>query len=53
MANQPINVMLVDDHTTVRRGIRVFLDEYEDICVIGEAANGVEAIELVKKIKPD
>ena len=53
MGNQPINVMVVDDHTMVRRGIRVFLDEYEDIFVIGEAADGVKAVELVEEIKPD
>ena len=53
MGSQPIRVMVVDDHTLVRRGIRVFLDEHEDISVIGEAADGVKAVELVEEIKPD
>jgi len=53
MGSQTIKVMVVDDHTLVRRGIRAFLDEYEDICVIGEATDGVKAVELVEEIKPD
>ena len=53
MASQPINVIIVDDHKIVRRGIKAFLAEFENISVIGEAANGIEAVEMVESIKPD
>jgi len=53
MGNQPIRVCLVDDHTMVRRGMKVLLDEYDDIQVVGEASNGLKAIELVDQLKPD
>ena len=53
MASQPIKVLIVDDHKIVRRGIKAFLAEFENICVIGEAANGIEAVEMVENIKPD
>ena len=53
MTSQQINVMLVDDHKVVRRGIKAYLAEFGNICVIGEAANGMEAIEMVEKINPD
>ena len=53
MGIQPIRVCLVDDHTMVRRGMKVLLDEYEDIQVVGEASNGLKAIELVDQLKPD
>lgn len=53
MGNQPIQVLIVDDHVMVRKGIKALLTEYEDISVIGEAANGLKAIELVERLKPD
>jgi NarL family two-component system response regulator LiaR len=53
MGNQPIQVLIVDDHIMVRKGIKALLTEYEDISVIGEAANGLKAIELVERLKPD
>jgi two-component system, NarL family, response regulator LiaR len=49
----PIKIMIVDDHAMVRKGMRAFLSEYEDIYVIGEAASGWMAIELVGQLKPD
>jgi len=48
-----IKVLIVDDHPLVRRGIKTFLDVYDDIEVIGEAENGREALEMCKKNKPD
>jgi len=48
-----IKVILADDHVLVRKGIKAMLDSEEEISVIGEADNGVEAIEYVKKLKPD
>ena len=53
MENKPIQVLVVDDHSIVRQGMRALLNEYEDIRVIGEAANGLKAIELVDRLKPD
>ncbi len=53
MGNQKIRVLIVDDHTMVRRGMKVLLDEYDDIQVVGEAANGLKAIEAVEEFKPD
>jgi DNA-binding NarL/FixJ family response regulator len=52
-SGQTIQVMLVDDHAMVRAGIRVLLEQIPDIHVVGEAANGLQAIELVKLLQPD
>ena len=53
MNGRPIKVMIVDDQSIVRKGIKAFLGEYEDISVIGEAANGLEAVERAEQLKPD
>ncbi len=49
----PIKVMLADDHAIVREGLRKLLEEERDIEVVGEAGNGLEAIELAKRLHPD
>ena len=49
----PITVLLVDDHTIVREGLRMVLEVEKDIQVIAEARSGREAVELVKKFQPD
>ncbi len=49
----PIKVVLADDHVVVRIGIRNLLSRSPDIAVIGEASNGVEAIQLVGDLRPD
>jgi DNA-binding NarL/FixJ family response regulator len=51
----PINirVLLVDDHSMVRRGFRLMLEDESDIRVIGEAADGEEAVRLAKQLCPD
>ena len=46
-------VMIVDDHALMREGIIAFLKFYDDIEVVGEASNGLEAIEKADKLKPD
>jgi len=51
--SKPIRVMLVDDHPMVRRGLATFLQVYEDLEMVGEAASGEAAIELCEKILPD
>ena len=48
-----VRVLIVDDHTIVRRGINALLAETVDIEVIGEANNGQEAIRLAKQLEPD
>jgi len=50
---QKIRVIVVDDHTIVRDGICSLLSLTPDIEVIGEAANGREALEMLKKLMPD
>ena len=49
----PIRVMLVDDHTMVRRGLATFLEVFDDLELAGQAANGDEAIELCARQLPD
>jgi CheY-like chemotaxis protein/anti-sigma regulatory factor (Ser/Thr protein kinase) len=47
-----IRLLLVDDHTMVRQGLRSLLESYEDVMIVGEASNGEEAIELVEQLRP-
>lgn len=48
-----IRVLIADDHHVVRRGLMVFLKTQKDIEVVGEAKNGLEAVELAEKLEPD
>jgi DNA-binding NarL/FixJ family response regulator len=48
-----IRVMIVDDHTVVRDGVATMLGRQPDISVVGEAANGREAIGIAKTLNPD
>jgi NarL family two-component system response regulator LiaR len=48
-----IQVLLVDDHNVVRSGLATFLSAYEDLKLVGEAKNGVEALHFCHKQKPD
>ena len=45
--------MLVDDHAMVRQGLRSILETYSDLEVIGEAADGLEAVESARNTQPD
>jgi DNA-binding NarL/FixJ family response regulator len=47
-----INVLLVDDHAIVRTGLKAVLNIARDIQVVGEAANGVDAIALAQRLRP-
>lgn len=49
----PIRVLLADDHTMFREGIREMLGTDEGIQVVGEAENGLEALKLVRELMPD
>ncbi|MGP5484962.1 response regulator, partial [Brachybacterium alimentarium] len=48
-----IRVVLADDQTVVRMGFRVLLEEHGDIEVVGEASGGLEAIDVVRRQRPD
>jgi len=48
----PITVLLVDDHAIVRSGVRAYLDALPDLRVVGEAADGAEAVRLAGELKP-
>lgn len=50
---RPIRVLLVDDHTMVRRGLATFLKAYDDLELAGEAASGQAALELCAQVVPD
>ncbi|GGY35250.1 response regulator [Pseudoduganella albidiflava] len=51
-ADQPISVLLVDDHTLFRSGIRSLLQRHPEFDVVGEAADGIEGIKRAKQLKP-
>jgi two-component system, NarL family, response regulator LiaR len=48
-----IRILITDDHAVVRQGLRMFLSLDPDFEVIGEAANGAEAVRLAKELVPD
>jgi NarL family two-component system response regulator LiaR len=53
VTTKPIRVIIVDDHTIVRKGIRALLTEVEDIEVVGEAGDGLQALKLVETTPSD
>ena len=52
-STQKIRVMLVDDHNVVRSGLATFLKAYDDLELVGEAKNGLEAVHLCQRSIPD
>jgi NarL family two-component system response regulator LiaR len=50
---EKIKVLIVDDHQVVRQGLRTFLELHGDIIVVGEAADGAAAVEMVGALLPD
>ena len=48
-----IGVLIVDDHTLFRRGVRRMLEAEEDMSVLGEAATGREALQMARELMPD
>ncbi len=51
--SEPISLVLVDDHSVVRFGLKSYFDTTSDIQVVGEASNGNEGVELVTRVAPD
>ncbi len=51
--NDPITVLLVDDHEVVRQGVRAFLEAHTEFTVVGEAGTGAAAVQLAKDLVPD
>jgi NarL family two-component system response regulator LiaR len=49
----PIRVMIVDDHDMVRRGLAAFLRVKPELELVGEARDGLEALEICEKVRPD
>ena len=50
---KPIRILLVDDHSLMQLGLTTLMKYHKDLCVVGGADNGHEAIELAKSLKPD
>ena len=48
-----ISVLIVDDHSVVRQGVRAFLEAQADLSVVGEAESGEQAVQLAQKYLPD
>jgi len=49
----PIRVLIADDHAVVREGLRSFFELRDEMEVVGEAADGVEAVDLATRLQPD
>src|SRR5206468_9685943 len=52
-STQKIRILLVDDHTMFRAGIRVLFERYRDMQIVGECCGGQEAVRLTRELKPD
>ena len=53
MSNHRISILLADDHALIRRGLAGLIEYEKDLSVVGEAADGQEAVDLSEKLKPD
>src|SRR5216683_1622051 len=51
--NGQVRVLIVDDHEVVRQGLRAFLDLDPELDVVGDAANGTQAVRLANRLRPD
>ncbi|MEA4907768.1 MAG: response regulator transcription factor [Chloroflexi bacterium] len=53
MSNQPIRIIIADDHTVVREGLAAILGDQDDMNLVGIATNGAEAVSLARQHAPD
>ena len=53
VVSQPVRIVIADDHHLVREGLRRLLELQPEFAVVGEAADGVEALQRVEELKPD
>ena len=53
MTSEKIRLLIADDHTILRQGLRRIVEEEHDMEVVGEAATGAEAVTLAKELHPD
>lgn len=53
MKKPPVRILVADDHFVVRMGLTALVETEPDLQVVGEAADGTQAVELFKKLKPD
>lgn len=51
--NNPIRILISDDHAVVREGLRAIIDAEEDMELVGEAIDGLQAVDKSKSLKPD
>ncbi|NOS72431.1 MAG: response regulator transcription factor, partial [Verrucomicrobia bacterium] len=53
MSGSPIRILIADDHYVVRMGLVALVETEADLQVVGEAADGTQAVDLYKKLQPD
>ena len=53
MTSEKIRLLIADDHTILRQGLRRILEDEHDIEVVGEAATGIDAVTLAEELHPD
>lgn len=51
--DNPIRVLIVDDHGVVRMGLRTYFDQIDDIEIVGEASDGSEGVAVARRLTPD
>ena len=51
--DRPLRLLIVDDHAMMRQGLSMLLEDEPGIDIVGQAADGLEALELVERLSPD